>query len=94
MAKSNFEKELAKILNRGVIYDNRRGGSFVYILDVNLDGNFAVRKWPYWSGACHGRKPVMEWPYKTAEEALSKFEEIKKLPGVEWNDCEKLSYVD
>lgn len=47
MAKTKFEKELAKILNQGVVYDNRRGGSFVYVLDVNLNGNFAIRKWRY-----------------------------------------------
>lgn len=94
MAKSGFVKELRKIFNQGVIYENRCGGSFVYALDVNLDGNFAVRKWAYWNGACHGRRPVEEWAYETADEALAKFEEIKKLPGAKHSVYEKLTYVD
>ena len=71
MPKNKFEKDLAKILNQGVVYDNRRGGSFVYVFDVNLNGDFVVRKWRYWNGSCHGRKPVEEWAYKTADEALA-----------------------
>ena len=94
MAKSRFEKELAKILDKGVIFENHGGRSSVYKLDVNLNGKFAVRKFPYWSGACHGRKPVEAWEYEKADDALVKFEEIKRSPGCIWDSYEKLSYVD
>jgi hypothetical protein len=94
MAKNKFERDLAKILNKGVIFENRSGRSSVYKIDVNLNGKFAVRKWPYWSGAVHGRKPVEEWEYEKADDAVAKFEEIKKFPGCTWDPYDRLSYAN
>lgn len=93
MAKSKFEKELAKIQNQGVVFIER-GGSCVYLLRVNLKGMFAVSKYRYWSGAVHGRRPIEEWEYYRADDAVAKFEEIKNLPYAKWSDCERLSYTD
>lgn len=94
MAKNKLCRELSKIMDKGVIYETRYGSGFVYMLNVNLDGQFVVRKWRYWSGACHGRKPVEEWAYYKADDAVAKFEEIKNETWAKWDSYEKLTYVD
>lgn len=94
MAEKKFWRELSKILNQGVIYEHRRGLSFAYILTVNTDGKFVIRKWPYWKNACHGRKPIEEWVFEKANDALAKFEEIKHQHWAKWDSFERLSYVD
>lgn len=89
-----FLKDLDKIQRQGVVYETRYSSGFVYTLSVNLDGKFVVRKWRYWNGACHGRKPVEEWAYYKSDDAVAKFEEIKGEPWAKWDSYEKLSYVD
>ena len=89
-----FWHELPKILNQGVIYEHRHGSSFVYVLTVNTEGKFVIRKWRYWKNACHGRKPVEEFAFEKASDALAKFEEIKHQPWAKWDSFEKLYYVD
>lgn len=90
MPKIKFETELDKIRNQGILFKR----SFVYVLRVNLKGKFAVSKWPYYRSACHGRYPVEEFEYDTADEALAKFQEIKNMHGVTWSPCNKLLYED
>lgn len=97
MAKNKFEKELAKILNQGVIYAERGEkdrDSCVYILDVNMDGLFTVRRYRYWSGAVRSRKPIEEWAYERADDAVARFEEIKSYAWAKWDERTKLAYMD
>lgn len=93
MAKNKFEIELSKIQNQGVVFVER-GESCVYLLRINLKGKFAVSQYKYWGGAVHGRHPIREWEYNTADDALLKFAEIKSLPNVRWSNNEKLLYAD
>jgi hypothetical protein len=90
MSKTKFKKEVTKILNQGVLFEK----SFVYVLRVNANSKFAVAKWPYYRSTCHGRYPVEEFEYDTADEALVKFQEIKNMRGITWSSCEKLLYED
>jgi hypothetical protein len=97
MAKNKFEKELTKILDQGVIYAERGEkdrDSCVYVLDVNMDGLFAVRRYRYWSGAVRSRKPIEEWAYNNADDAIARFEEIKKYHWAQWNKESRLTYCD
>ena len=97
MAKNKFEKELANILNQGVIYAERGEkdrDSCVYLLDVNLDGLFSVRRYRYWNGAVRSRRPIEEWSYHNADEAVARFDEIKKYSWAKWKENDKLYYMD
>jgi hypothetical protein len=96
-ARKRFEREVAKLNDRGVIYSERGEkdrNSCIYLLRVNIKGLFAVSRYRYWSGTIHGRYPIEEWEYNSADEAIARFEEIKNLPYTRWSSYCNLKYSD
>jgi hypothetical protein len=92
-----FEREVKKLQCQGVIYSERGEkdrDSCIYLLRVNMKGMFAVSRYRYWSGTIHGRYPIEEWEYDSADEALARFEEIKALPYTRWSSYCNLKYAD
>jgi hypothetical protein len=59
-----------------------------------MKGMFAVSRYRYWSGTVHGRYPIEEWEYPSADEAIARFEEIKALPYARWSSHCRLQYSD